>query len=162
MKLIVNNLEEVSLSYLKKLQTVEGDLEIAKRVVNNDKPSVHYFLGEFSIPFLDYIGGEIMKLEGCYINGVLCFYSTINKEKSKSEFKLFTVYPLNERKILYNRIIKYLFRGKICLYLPLKAMNSDPSLPFFVITRDIWLPSRETAKKRFANICLTCEPFSDT
>ena len=80
MMLVVNNLGIASLNYLKKLQTVEGDLEIAKRVVNNDKPTVYYFLGEFSIPFLDYIGGEIMKLEGCYINGVLCFYSTISSE----------------------------------------------------------------------------------
>lgn len=80
MKLIVNNLEIAPLSCLKKLQTVEADLEIAKRVVNNDKQSVHYFLGEFSIPFLDYIGGEIMKLEGCYINDVLCFYTGISSE----------------------------------------------------------------------------------
>ena len=80
MMLVVNNLGIASLNYLKKLQTVEGDLEIGKRVVNNDKPTVYYFLGEFSIPFLDYIGGEIMKLEGCYINGVLCFYSTISSE----------------------------------------------------------------------------------
>ena len=80
MKLIVKNLEEVSLSYLKKLQTVEADLEIARRVVSNDKLSVNYFLGEFSIPFLNYIGGVIMQLEGCYINRELCFYSSISSE----------------------------------------------------------------------------------
>ena len=80
MKLIVNNLETAPLSCLKKLKTVEADLEIAKRVVNNDKQSVHYFLGEFSIPFLDYIGREIMKEEGCYINGILCFYTDVSSQ----------------------------------------------------------------------------------
>ncbi|MBR5237700.1 MAG: hypothetical protein IKV26_03205 [Paludibacteraceae bacterium] len=80
MKLIINNLEEVSLNYLKKLQTVEADLEIAKRVVSNDNQSVNYFLGEFSIPFLDYIGGEIMHLEGCCVNGILCFHSSVSSE----------------------------------------------------------------------------------
>lgn len=78
MKLIVNNLENVSLNYLKNLQTVEGDLEIAKRVVNNDNPSVLYFLGEFSRPFLNYIGKGIMKYDGCYIDGVLSYYPCVS------------------------------------------------------------------------------------
>ena len=78
MKLVINNLETVSLNYLKYLQTVEGDIEIAKRVVKNDNQVVHYFLGEFSMPFLDYIGNEIMKFDGCYINNVLHYYPDIS------------------------------------------------------------------------------------
>lgn len=78
--MIANDLTKATLSYLIKLQTIDGDLELAKRVVNNDKQSVHYFLGEFSIPILDYIGKEIMKFEGHYINGVLCFYTNISSD----------------------------------------------------------------------------------
>ena len=51
---MINRIEDIecaNLNYLKKLQTVEGDLEIAKRVVNNDTITVNYFLGEFSFPF---------------------------------------------------------------------------------------------------------------
>ena len=77
MEIAINNLEKVTLGYLKKLQSVEGDLEIAKRVVNNNERAVIYFMGEFSNPFLDYIGKEIMKVEGIYINNVLCYYPAI-------------------------------------------------------------------------------------
>lgn len=68
------------LNYLKNLQSVEGDLEIAKMVVSNDDAAVHYFLGEFSKPFLNYIGREIMKVEGCYVNGTLCYYPDISAD----------------------------------------------------------------------------------
>lgn len=73
-------IEYISLAYIKKLQSVEGDLEIARRVVKNDKAAVNYFIGEFSNPFLDYIGAEIMKREGIYINGVLHYYPSIYGE----------------------------------------------------------------------------------
>lgn len=75
--LVVNNLKLAALNYLIKQQTVECDLEIARRVENNEEQAVHYFLGEFSIPFLNYIGKEIMKNEGIYINGTLHFYPSI-------------------------------------------------------------------------------------
>lgn len=80
LKIVNNNLQNVPLSYLIKLQNVEGDLEIAKRVVMNDKFAVRYLLDEFSRPFLDYIGGEIMKREGCYVNGMLCYYPSVSTE----------------------------------------------------------------------------------
>ena len=80
MELIIDNLETAPLYHLKKLQSVEADLEIARRVVNNDKAAVQYFLGNFSIPFLDYIGKTIMKLDGHYIDDVLCFYPDIAGE----------------------------------------------------------------------------------
>ncbi|MBR3884695.1 MAG: hypothetical protein IKJ31_08085 [Bacteroidaceae bacterium] len=74
------DLTKKDLNYLKNLQSVEGDLEIARRVVCNDKIAIHYFLGSFSIPFLNYIGREIMKLEGCYVNGILCYYPDISAD----------------------------------------------------------------------------------
>lgn len=77
MELSGSKIEDVSLKYIKKLQSVEGDLEIARRVVKNDKAAVNYFIGEFSNPFLDYIGAEIMKRDGIYINGVLRHYPSI-------------------------------------------------------------------------------------
>lgn len=73
-----NKLGTVSLKILKLLQTVEGDKEIAKRVVKNDVQTVHYFLGEFSIPFLDYIGREIMKEEDYYIDNEWHYYPNIS------------------------------------------------------------------------------------
>lgn len=78
MKLMIDDLDKVSLDYLKKLQAVEGDMEIARRVVNNVPSAVNYFMGEFSKPFLDYIGKNIMKNEGEYIDGALCFYPSVS------------------------------------------------------------------------------------
>lgn len=80
MDISINDIEMSNLSYLKKLQSVEGDLEIARRVVKNEETVVQYFLGEFSIPFLDYIGGEIMKLDVSFINGSKCFYPCVVSE----------------------------------------------------------------------------------
>lgn len=80
MDLSTLKIEDVSLAYIKKLQSVEGDLEIARRVVKNDMATVNYFIGEFSNPFLDYIGAEIMKREGIYIGGVLHYYPSIYGE----------------------------------------------------------------------------------
>lgn len=79
-ELFNNKLETVSFKILKQLQTIEGDKEIAKRVVRNDKLAVHYFLGEFSIPFLDYIGREIMKVEEYYINNAWHYYPNISED----------------------------------------------------------------------------------
>lgn len=89
-ELFNNKLETASLKILKQLQTVEGDREIAKRVVKNDVQAVHYFLGEFSIPFLDYIGKEIMKEEEYYINNEWHYYLNISGDYYKfigAEFK---------------------------------------------------------------------------
>lgn len=80
MELLDPRIEDANLEYIKKLQSVEGDLEIARRVVKNDKDAVDYFIGEFSNPFLDYIGAEIMKREGVYIDGVLYYYPSIYGE----------------------------------------------------------------------------------
>lgn len=63
---------------LKKMRTVEGDLEIARRVVDNDMVTVNYFLGEFSNPILDYVGKEIMQADGCLLNGDLHYYMEVS------------------------------------------------------------------------------------
>ena len=63
---------------LKKMRTVEGDLEIARRVVENDTIAVNYFLGEFSNPILDYVGKEIMHADGCHINDDLHYYMAVS------------------------------------------------------------------------------------
>lgn len=76
----MHNLTKVNFDCLKQIQSVEADLEMARRIVNNDDLSVNYFLSDFSMPFLEYIGREIMKMEGCYINGTLCFYAGVSSE----------------------------------------------------------------------------------
>ncbi|MBQ3594423.1 MAG: hypothetical protein II981_03325 [Bacteroidales bacterium] len=77
MELLSTNLERVNIEYLKRLHTVEGDLELKRRIIENDKIAVNYFLNDFSIPMLDYIGKNIMKEEGVYHDGKLCYYITI-------------------------------------------------------------------------------------
>ena len=83
---MINRIEDIecaNLNYLKKLQTVEGDLEIAKRVVNNDTITVNYFLGEFSFPFLNYIEKNILKNEIYYINNISSHYLGISGDYYK-------------------------------------------------------------------------------
>lgn len=74
------DIKEASLGYLRKLQNIEGDLEIARRVVLNDKQTVNYFLDDFSRLLLDYIGGEIMKRDGVYVHDTFCYYPTVSAE----------------------------------------------------------------------------------
>lgn len=69
---------KANLHELKHMRTVEGDLEIARRVVENDTIAVNYFLGEFSNPILDYVGKEIMHADGCHINGDLHYYMEVS------------------------------------------------------------------------------------
>lgn len=80
MELKISNISNASLALLKKLQSVEADLEIAKRIVANNTECVNYFLSDFSKPFLDYIGENIMKREGVYISGTLHFYPLVSTE----------------------------------------------------------------------------------
>jgi len=80
MDICISDIKEASLGYLRKLQSIEGDLEIARRVVENDKQTVNFFLDEFSRPFLDYIGGEIMKRDGVYVRDIFCYYPTVYAE----------------------------------------------------------------------------------
>ena len=68
------DIKNSSLDYLKKLRNIDGDLEIARRVVENDTATVNYFLGEFSAPILDYVGKNIMKTSGCLVNDKLHYY----------------------------------------------------------------------------------------
>ena len=80
MDICISDIKEASLGYLRKLQSIEGDLEIARRVISNDKQTVNYFLDEFSRPFLDYIGGEIMKRDGVCMHNIWCYYPTVYAE----------------------------------------------------------------------------------
>ena len=73
-------IKTASLGYLKKLQSIEGDLEIARRVVENDGQTVNYFMGIFSRPMLEYIGEKIMKYEGVYLDGTLCYYPSVSTQ----------------------------------------------------------------------------------
>lgn len=72
------DIRKANLHELKHMRTIEGDLEIARRVVENDTIAVNYFLGEFSNPILDYVGKEIMHADGCHINGDLHYYMEIS------------------------------------------------------------------------------------
>lgn len=80
MDICIQNLEMANLDYLKRLQCVEADLEIAKRITINDKIAVEYFLKELSIPFLEYIGKNIMNAEGVYVHGILKYSLPISGE----------------------------------------------------------------------------------
>lgn len=70
----MTDIRNLSLDYLKKQRCIESDLEIARRVVENDTAAVNYFLGDFSAPILDYIGKQIMNTPGCLVNGEVHYY----------------------------------------------------------------------------------------
>lgn len=80
MELVSTNLKNVNIEYLKRLHTIDGDLELKRRIVENDKIAVDYFLNDFSIPMLNYIGKNIMREEGVYHDGKLCYYITIRAD----------------------------------------------------------------------------------
>lgn len=56
MNVSLSDMNSLSFDVLKKMQDVNADLEIARRVVKNDSLAVNFFLEEFSIKILDYIG----------------------------------------------------------------------------------------------------------
>ena len=62
MNVSLSDMNSLSFDVLKKMQDVNADLEIARRVVKNDSLAVNFFLEEFSIKILDYIGKNIIKL----------------------------------------------------------------------------------------------------
>lgn len=68
-----NSMQGISLRTLIKVQTIECDIELARRIVSNDESAVNYFLGEFSSALLNYIGRVIMNVEATYINGCSCY-----------------------------------------------------------------------------------------
>ena len=74
------DLSTANMECLKNQQCLEADLEIARRIVENDKAAVDYFLTKLSIPFLDYIGKNIMYFTGVYINGALRYYPCVSGE----------------------------------------------------------------------------------
>lgn len=80
MDICIQDLGKANVNYLKKLQCVEADLEIAKRITMNDKIAVEYFLKDLSTPFLEYIGKNIIGAEGVYVHGVLRYSLSISGE----------------------------------------------------------------------------------
>ena len=65
---------------LLKLQTIEADLEFARRIAANQQQAVDYFLNVFSRPLVEYIAANIMKYEAVYLDGVLCYYPQLISE----------------------------------------------------------------------------------
>ena len=55
MNVSLSEMNSLPFDVLKKMQNVNADLEIAKRVVGNDSLAVTFFLKEFSSKILDYI-----------------------------------------------------------------------------------------------------------
>lgn len=80
MNITTTDLSSIPLTQLNKQQTIDADLEIARRIVGNDSQTVDYFLGRFSQPFLNYIGNGIMRCQPMYVNGVACYYPMIASE----------------------------------------------------------------------------------
>ena len=73
-------MNSLSFDVLKKMQDVNADLEIARRVVKNDSLAVNFFLEEFSIKILDYIGKNIMCRPPVLVKGVYCYSPTVTTE----------------------------------------------------------------------------------
>lgn len=80
MNVSLSEMNSLPFDVLKKMQNVNADLEIARRVVGNDSLVVTFFLKEFSSKFLDYIGKNIMCRPPVMVNGVYCYSPTVIAE----------------------------------------------------------------------------------
>lgn len=74
------DLRHLDLRDLMQLQSIDADLELARRVVCNDEESVAFFLGSFSRPLVEYIASAILNYEAVVMDGVVCYYPQLMSE----------------------------------------------------------------------------------